>query len=103
MIHDSDQVYEGSQEIGEGIAITASHDGLVAYGEHPADDYRLVLGYAGWGPGQLDRELQEGSWLQAPLTRDIIFGVEPEAAWQAALRSVGVDPLHLVSGGVSIH
>ncbi len=103
VIHDSDHLYEGSQDIGEGLAITASHDGLVAYGEHPADDYRLVLGYAGWGPGQLDLELQEGSWLQAPLTRNIIFGVEPKVAWQAALRSVGVDPVHLVSGGVEVH
>lgn len=103
VLHDTSSNYEGSQEIGEGISITASHDGLVAYGASPLEDYRLILGYAGWGPGQLDRELLEGSWLQAPLTRNIVFGTDPEDAWQAALRSVGVNPLHLVSGGSGIH
>jgi putative transcriptional regulator len=103
VIHDTVEAYEGSQEIGQGISITASHDGLVAYGERPQSDYRLVLGYAGWGPGQLDLELQEGSWLRVPLIREIVFEIEPQDAWQAALRSVGVNPLHLVSGGAQIH
>ena len=44
---------------------------------------RFYLGYAGWAPGQLDRELRFGSWWVVPATADTVFSPEPESVWRA--------------------
>jgi putative transcriptional regulator len=61
--------------------------------------YFLLLGYAGWYPGQLEREIEENSWVVAPLDSDILFDVPPHDRWAAALRSIGIDPGTLVDAG----
>jgi len=61
--------------------------------------FYLLLGYSGWAPGQLEREIEENSWLVAPLDRSILFEVPLEDRWTAALRSIGVDPGTLVDMG----
>jgi putative transcriptional regulator len=58
--------------------------------------YYLLLGYSGWYPGQLEREIEENSWLVAPLDITILFDVPLEDRWTAALRSIGVEPGTLV-------
>jgi putative transcriptional regulator len=63
--------------------------------------YYLLLGYSGWYPGQLEREIEENSWLVAPLDTTIVFDVPLEERWNAALRSIGVDPGTLVDMGSS--
>jgi len=63
--------------------------------------YYLLLGYAGWAPGQLEREIEENSWLVAPIDRSILFEVPPEERWSAALQSIGVEPGTLVDAGPS--
>lgn len=61
--------------------------------------YSLILGYSGWFPGQLETEIEENSWLVAPLETSIVFEVPYEERWVAALRSIGVDPGTLVDFG----
>jgi putative transcriptional regulator len=61
--------------------------------------YFLLLGYAGWYPGQLEREIEENSWVVAPLDTSIIFDVPVEERWAAALKSIGIDPGTLVDAG----
>jgi len=61
--------------------------------------YYLLLGYSGWAPGQLEREIEENSWLVAPLDRSILFDVPLDERWSAALRSIGVEPGTLVDTG----
>ena len=61
--------------------------------------YHLCLGYSGWYPGQLEQEIENNSWLVAPLDTSIIFEVPLEERWHAALRSIGVDPGTLVDLG----
>lgn len=61
--------------------------------------FLLFLGYAGWAPGQLEREIEENSWLVAPLDSDIVFDTPFEKRWEAALKSLGVDPGTIVAGG----
>jgi len=56
------------------------------------DRSRLFLGYAGWGPGQLDGELATSSWLTAPLDLDMVFTTPPDELWERAIRSLGVEP-----------
>ena len=91
---------DDSEEIGEGFHLSASLDVLRTLLEAtPAPGApprcRLLLGYAGWGPGQLDAELTASSWLTAPADPELVFGVDPEVMWEMAIRSLGVDPMAL--------
>ena len=62
---------------------------------------RLIIGYAGWGPGQLEAELEASSWLMSDVDRDLIFNTPPENLWEAAIRRLGADPAALqMSRGV---
>ncbi len=103
LLHDDAIMYSGSQSVGDGVALSASQEALEAYGQSPLGAFRLVLGYAGWGPGQLERELDEGSWMVAPFSRALLFETTPEALWDTTLRSIGIDPLCLVGGGSAIN
>jgi putative transcriptional regulator len=67
----------------------------------PPSDARLIVGYSGWGPGQLEAELQASSWLLSDVDRDLIFATPPERMWEAAIRRLGADPTALqMSRGV---
>ena len=57
----------------------------------------LMLGYAGWGPGQIEAEIARNDWLTADARPDLVFAPGDEGKWTAALRSLGVDPLALSS------
>ena len=61
---------------------------------------RLLMGYAGWGPGQLDEELRESAWLISDVPPDLVFNVSPSEMWEAAIRRLGADPaaLHMSPG-----
>jgi putative transcriptional regulator len=65
--------------------------------DQPPPRLRFFLGYAGWGPGQLEFEIAQGAWLSAEPTADVVFGVEPEAMWSHVVRGLGIDPSTLVS------
>lgn len=62
----------------------------------------VLAGYAGWGPGQLDLELEESAWLVAPVDLDLIFEIPPEASWAMAIRRLGADP-NLLQPGHGVH
>lgn len=59
---------------------------------------RVLAGYAGWGPGQLDDELAQSAWLLADIDLDLVFDVPSDAMWETAIRRLGADPSHLTSG-----
>lgn len=52
-------------------------------------DFLMCLGYTGWGPGQLDAEIAEGSWLMTDLDLTVLFQVAPEQRWQHCVESLG--------------
>lgn len=83
-----------------GLTVSGNTETLAAFtrGEL-AGMYSLILGYSGWHPGQLETEIEENSWLVAPLTTPIVFGTPFEDRWVAALHSIGVDPGTLVDSG----
>jgi putative transcriptional regulator len=68
---------------------------------HPAPRARVIAGYAGWGPGQLDQELAASSWLMGDVDLDIVFDIGADAMWECAIRRLGADPAALtMSRGV---
>ena len=85
-----------SMLVAPGVALSVSIDKLRELGENPPSNYRLLLGYAGWGPGQLAKELVEGSWLHADIDSDLIFSAPSEEMWSLAMRSLGISPETLV-------
>ncbi|HEY0782721.1 MAG TPA: YqgE/AlgH family protein [Thermoanaerobaculia bacterium] len=84
-------------EVSNGVALTQHVGDLTRLAETPPDHFRLLLGYAGWGDGQLLEEILRNDWLTVPVARDLVFAPDPERVWEAALQSVGVDPLALPS------
>ena len=86
----------------EGLYLSASMDLLRWVLEaYPQPRARVIAGYAGWGPGQLDDELAQSAWLMSEVELDLIFDVAPEAMWETAIRRLGADPSTLqVSPGV---
>jgi putative transcriptional regulator len=86
-----------ASEVAAGVHFAGSLATLRRVAESPGDELRLFLGYAGWGPGQLERELAQGAWLLAPANADVIFHVEPELLWEHVLRRLGIDPVTLVA------
>ncbi len=88
----------GTLDVDDGIGMTATLDVLedLARGKGP-DTSMLALGYAGWGPGQLEDEIARNGWLSCDARSDIIFGRANEHKWTAALKVLGVDPVLLSS------
>ncbi len=89
---------DGRLQITERLAMTTTRDILedLAQGGGPAPAM-LSLGYAGWGPGQLESEMLANGWLTGDGGEEIIFGAENELKWGAALRAQGIDPSMLSS------
>ena len=86
--------------VSDSIIVSGSTETLATLTRGGQDQrYFLLLGYAGWYPGQLEREIEENSWVIAPLDTSIIFEVPVEERWAAALRSIGIDPGTLVDTG----
>ena len=96
VLHTADWTGDGSLMVDDGVALTASLDVLkvIAEGSGPRECL-LALGYAGWGPGQLDRELQENAWLPVPADEALVFGGDHGTQWRRALAKMKIDPLLL--------
>jgi len=61
----------------------------------------MMLGYAGWGPGQLDEEIREGAWIPVDLDPRLVFDTPVEDRWRQALAVQGIDPARMVGGVVA--
>lgn len=83
-------------DVADGIALTATRDILedMAAAKGPAQAM-LMLGYSGWGKNQLEGEIARNGWLTCAATPDLVFQEDDTAKWQAAVASLGIDPLGL--------
>lgn len=95
VVHSSDYTTEESLFAKDGITVTASINVLqeLAEGKGPTQGM-LVLGYAGWSPGQLESEIEGGSWIVVPATPNLIFSKENETKWNVAVSTLGIDMGH---------
>jgi putative transcriptional regulator len=84
--------------IDDTVSLTATVDILraIAAGEGPTRSL-LALGYAGWAPGQLEREIQTNGWLVCPADRDLVFDSEIGKRYDLAMAKLGIHPSFLVS------
>ena len=98
VLHTADWTSDGSLRVDDDLVLTASLDVLqeIAGGGGPREGL-LALGYAHWGPGQLDQEMQQNVWLSAPAQHAVLFDADHETKWRRALGILRVDPL-LLSG-----
>lgn len=77
--------------VSEGFSLTATRDVLEAMAsQHPPRRSLLALGYAGWGGGQLEREIAENVWLTCDPDEALLFGDDHEHKWSRALAKIGV-------------
>lgn len=97
VLHSAEYQQDSTLQVDEHIAMTATLDILrdIAAGEGPKQ-HLFALGYAGWGPGQLDSELQANGWLTADANETLVFSAELSDKWDAAIKALGIDPSFLV-------
>lgn len=89
-------------EISDSLAVSGNTETLARLSlDQEQSRYFLLLGYSGWFPGQLEREIEENSWVVAPLDSTILFDVPAHERWAAALKSIGIEPGTLVDTGTS--
>jgi putative transcriptional regulator len=101
VLHSAEYGVEGSTlRVSPEFAMTATVDILqdMARGTGPRQAL-LALGYSGWGPGQLEGEIQANGWLTADAEPALVFGERDAGKWEAALKSLNIDPLLLSAGG----
>jgi putative transcriptional regulator len=92
VIHEPRGDWESSLRVTDSIALTTSKDVLeaIASGQGP-ERIVVALGYAGWGEGQLEREMVENAWLNAPAENHILFDLPTEQRWKSAAEGMGID------------
>jgi putative transcriptional regulator len=95
VLHTTDWSTDSTLKVDERLGLTANLDVLKAIAAGGGPRYGLLaLGYAGWGPGQLDDEIQQNAWLSAPLPDpDLIFEGDLLGMWRRALAVLNIDPL----------
>lgn len=82
------------------LHVSASTGTLTRLCTIPTSRFHCYAGYAGWGPGQLEREIQEGSWILRPVDARLVLDHSPEDVWTRSLKDIGLDPGAIVPGGV---
>ncbi|GAB0118212.1 UPF0301 protein [Acidisoma sp. 7E03] len=96
VLHTTDWMAEATLDVDGTFALTTSLDVLkaIAEGQGPRAGL-LALGYAGWGPGQLEAELAENAWLSVPPDEALVFDGEDGTRWRRAMQKMHIDPLAL--------
>ena len=99
ILHEADSHWESTLKIGDEFGLTTSKDIIEAIAHNTGPKCCLMaLGYAGWGDGQLERELQENAWLSGPADREVIFKTPIDERWSRAAEILGIDINQMVSG-----
>lgn len=90
LLHSSDKIPQQTLKICEDVYLGGDIQFLQqAISDEVGPFIYLCFGYAGWGPGQLEREFLDGDWLLHPATHQHVFHTQPEKLWQILLREMG--------------
>ena len=92
VIHTACGDWDMTLSVSQDISLTTSRDVIeaIAVGEGP-DRYLVALGYAGWGEGQLEKEILSNSWLNTPFTKQVLFDTPINQRWNAAANQIGIN------------
>ena len=92
VLHSSDYVQNATMLVDKRVGLTATMEVLkdIASGHGPRLNI-LALGYAGWGPGQLDAEIHANGWLSVPADDGLLFDHDLDNKWERALAKIGID------------
>lgn len=92
VIHTADKSWDATLPISDAISLTTSRDIIeaIATGNGPLR-YLVALGYAGWGGGQLEKEMLANAWLNTPFGGDVLFELPVHQRWSAAAGQIGID------------
>ncbi|OQY05543.1 MAG: hypothetical protein B6I22_07260 [Desulfobacteraceae bacterium 4572_123] len=98
ILHGPPFEWQGCLKVTPGYGMSNTLDILksIATGKGP-EIFIIMLGCAGWGPGQLESEIRDNTWLTCPFSESIVFELPSASRWKAAMKSIGVDPA-LLSG-----
>jgi putative transcriptional regulator len=96
VLHSSDYLREGTTRIDDTVAVTATIEIIqdIANGKGPAHSL-MLLGYAGWGGGQLEEELKNNGWLTVEMDEEILFKTDLDSKWDRAMAKIGISPAML--------
>lgn len=92
VVHTAGGSWNASMAVSDTISLTTSRDVLeaIAVGEGPKQ-YLVALGYAGWGAGQLEKEIMNNAWLNTPCGKRVLFETPVNQRWSAAADQIGID------------
>ena len=101
VLHSSDYFKpESSLIISDTLSLTSTKDVLESLvSDHHPKNAMLAVGYAGWGPGQLEKEIAENSWLVTDADESLVFSKDLDGKWASVLAEMGIDPSCLSQGG----
>ena len=88
---------EDVSQIQPGLCFAGSLEVLRDIASDPPGRIRVLLGYAGWGPGQLESELAENAWITAPVCEETVFDVASSEMWEHVVRGLGIEPATLIA------
>lgn len=94
----TDATVEEKQIVVPGLYVSTGTVALEDLMERGSRPFRLFLGYAGWGAGQLEKEMVEGAWITAKAESKYVFQQSPDKIWNKVLADLGVDPNRLMVG-----
>lgn len=103
ILHDDGWGFEETVKVGPGVAVSRSREALSRMCSAEEEHMLLVVGYAGWSPGQLENEISLGSWITSEMTADLLFDWPREDVWRRALAQMGIEPAHLVGGSTGLN
>ena len=90
------------REVLDGLQVSASTRTLQNLCQGSGIRFHCFSGYAGWAPGQLEQEINEGSWILAPVDPGLVLDTPPDNLWLASLSAIGIDPALIVPGGSDV-
>ena len=97
VLHNSPQIGE-KHEVMPGLYLSVTLDALEPLLAATGHRVRFCLGYAGWGPNQLEQEIAQGAWLYGEASAEHALESDPNKLWDNVLRGMGVDPAMIVAG-----
>ncbi|MFN3201755.1 MAG: YqgE/AlgH family protein [Bradymonadia bacterium] len=99
ILHEDGWCFEETVQVCSGVAVSRSREALHRMCRAEEECMLLVVGYAGWSPGQLENEIAQGAWITSEASTDLVFQWPREDLWRRSLGIMGIDPAHLVEGG----